>query len=100
LKRLVATQQRAWTALRTDIDAGVDAIKQQRPDSRLDPKILHEQIRLSIEFFDTPSSKDKPLGYQTEADWTHGLTSLQSAGAIKPGWKLADYYTNDLIPAA
>jgi NitT/TauT family transport system substrate-binding protein len=100
LKRLVATQQRAWAHLRDHIQDGVDAMLRQRPDARLDPKVQYEQIRLTLEFFDTPATAGKPIGYQAEADWAAGLRSLEVAGAVKPGWKTADYYTNDFIQAA
>jgi NitT/TauT family transport system substrate-binding protein len=37
LKRLVATQQRAWAHIKGNIQDGVDAMISQRPDARLDP---------------------------------------------------------------
>jgi NitT/TauT family transport system substrate-binding protein len=98
LKRLVKTQIRAWGYLRDGhIDEGVEAMMKQRADAKLDPAVLREQIRLTIEYFDTPATKGKPIGWQAEQDWVDALTSLEAAGAIKPGWKASDYYTNDFI---
>lgn len=98
LAKLVAVQTKAWDYLRNGkIDEGVEAIVQQRPDAKLDRTVLAEQIRLTIAFFDTPATKGRPLGWQSEDDWRAALTGLESAGAIKPGWKVSDFYTNDLI---
>ncbi len=97
LKRLVETQQRAWAHLKTNPDDGVEAMLRQRPDARLDRTVVREQIRLTIEFFDTPATQGRPIGWQAEADWTAALKSLEAAGAIRPGWQAANYFTNDFI---
>ena len=39
-----------------------------RPDARLDEKILLGQIKLTIDYFDTPASKGKPIGCR-KASW-------------------------------
>ena len=97
LKKLVATQQRAWALLKTNPDDGVEAMIRQRPDAKLDRNVVREQIRLTIEFFDTPATKDKPIGWQAESDWTAALKALEAAGAIKPGWSAASYFTNEFL---
>lgn len=97
LRKLVRVQARAWEYLRTHLDEGVEAIVKQRPDAKIDAKALREQIRLTIEFFDTPATKGKPIGWQAEADWNASLKALEAAGAIKPGWSAANYYTNALV---
>lgn len=97
LKRLVATQQRAWEHLKTAPDDGVEAMIRQRPDARLDRAVLREQIRLTIEFFDTPATRGRPIGWQAEEDWTAALRSLEAAGAVPAGWRAGNYYTNDLV---
>jgi NitT/TauT family transport system substrate-binding protein len=97
LRKLVETQQRAWAHLRTNPDDGVEAMLSQRPDARLDRTVTREQIRLTLEFFDTPATAGRSIGWQAEADWTAALRSLEAAGAIRPGWQAANYYTNDLI---
>ncbi|WP_374447711.1 ABC transporter substrate-binding protein [Stella sp.] len=98
LKRLVATQQRAWAHMRDGgIEDGVQAMLKQRPDARLDPVVQREQIRLTIEFFDTPATKGKPIGWQAEEDWKKHVDMMVQAGALKAAVKTSDLYTNDLI---
>lgn len=97
LQRLVATQQRAWTHLKDNLDDGVEAMIRQRPDARLDRGVIREQIRLTIEFFDTPATRGRPIGWQAEADWAASLRALEAAGAVRAGSNAASYFTNDFI---
>jgi NitT/TauT family transport system substrate-binding protein len=98
LRRLVQVQVRCWTWLRDGhLDDGVAAMLAQRPDARLDPDVIREQIRLSLSLFDTPSTQGKPMGWQSATDWDDGIASLLAAGAVKPGLKGGDFYTNAFI---
>lgn len=94
---LVAVEQRAWAAIRDDLDLGVEAIIAQRPDANLDPDILREQIRITLDYFDTPATAGKPIGWQAREDWEKALQGMEKAGLIGPGWNPDDYFTNDLV---
>jgi len=100
LKRLVATQQRAWAQIKTKVQDGVDAMLKQRPDARLDPAVQREQIELTLEFFETPATRGRPIGWMAAEDWTAALHSLEAAQSVQPGWDIKNYYTNDLITGA
>ncbi|OZI31148.1 myristoyl transferase [Bordetella genomosp. 10] len=98
LKTLVSVEQRAWSYIRDGhYEEAADAIMRQRPDVKLDRTVLIEQIRKSVDFFDTPATKGKPIGWQADEDWVKALNTMQAAGVIKPGWKTSDYYTNQFI---
>jgi NitT/TauT family transport system substrate-binding protein len=98
LKRMVQVQQRIWTWIKDGhLDDGVAATLKQRPDARLDPDILREQIRLCLTTFDTPSTAGKPIGWQSDADWEGGIASQIAAGVVKPGLKPSEFYTNEFI---
>lgn len=94
LRKLIKVQARAWEHLRTKPEDGAAAIMAERPDARLDAKILAEQIKLTIDYFETPATKGKPIGWQAKEDWDAALKSMEAAGVVKPGWKAEDYYTN------
>ncbi|WP_140847351.1 ABC transporter substrate-binding protein [Paracoccus sp. FO-3] len=98
LEKLVAVQQRAWAEIAKNPDLGVEAMQAQRPDAMLNPDVLREQIRLTVEYFDTPATQGKPLGWQADEDWEAALKGMERAGVVNPGWQVADYFTNDLIP--
>jgi NitT/TauT family transport system substrate-binding protein len=97
LHRLIEVEQRAWQHLRTNPEDGVKAMLAERPDARLDPVILLNQIKLTLDYFDTPATKDKPIGWQAKQDWEAALKSMQDAGVVSAGWKVDDYYTNALV---
>ncbi len=97
LAKLVEVQQRAWKAIEENPEAGVDAMIAQRPDANLNRDVLREQIKLTIDYFNTPATEGKPIGWQAEEDWNAALKGMERAGVVKPGWKAGDYYTNDLV---
>ena len=97
LEKLVDIQQRAWEHLKTNIDDGVQAMLNQRSDADLDPDVLREQIRMTIEFFDTPATEDKPIGWQATEDWVAALEGMERAGVVEPGWNPEDYFTNEFV---
>ena len=85
-----------WLACRFQT-RGVEAMVKQRPDARLDRAVLREQIRLTIEFFETPATRGRPVGWQAEQDWAASLRALETAGAIRAGWQAQNYFTNEFI---
>lgn len=97
LRKLIQVQQRAWQHLRTTPDDGVKAMLAERPDARLDPKVLLGQITMTLEYFDTPTTAGRPVGWQSREDWEATLKSLEAAGVVKAGWKAEDFYTNALV---
>ncbi|WP_294923609.1 ABC transporter substrate-binding protein [uncultured Paracoccus sp.] len=98
LRKLVEVQQRAWAELAENPDLGVEAMMAQRPDAMLNPDVLREQIRLSVEYFDTPATEGQPIGWQAAEDWELALEGMERAGVVTSGWQVGDYFTNDLIP--
>lgn len=97
LRRLIQVQQRAWEHLRANPDDGVRAMIAERPDARLDPEVLRGQIKLTIDYFDTPASQGRPIGWQAREDWEAALKSMEAAGVVRAGWTVSDYFTNQLV---
>ena len=97
LKKLIKVQQRAWEHLRTNVDDGVKAMIAQRPDAKLNPEVLAGQIKLTIDYFETPATAGKPIGWQAKADWDAALKSMEQAGVVKAGWNADDFFTNSLV---
>jgi NitT/TauT family transport system substrate-binding protein len=98
LRKLVEVQQRAWTELAANPDLGVEAMIAERPDAMLNPDVLREQIKLTVEYFDTPATEGKPIGWQATEDWEAALKGMERAGVVAAGWNVDDYFTNDLVP--
>ncbi|OAF19956.1 ABC transporter substrate-binding protein [Bradyrhizobium neotropicale] len=98
LKKLIAVEQRAWAEIAKNPDLGVKAMLAERPDAMLNPDVLREQIKLTIEYFNTPATEGKPIGWQATEDWDAALNGMERAGVVPAGWKASDYFTNDLVP--
>ncbi|WP_353194704.1 ABC transporter substrate-binding protein [Pusillimonas noertemannii] len=80
-------------------DEAVQAMIKQRPGVNLDPVSLKGQLDMNRPLFFTEATKDKRIGWQSEADWTAALQSMKEAGIDVGSVKLEDLYTNDLMPA-
>jgi len=78
-------------------EEAVDAILSQRPQARLDRKVLRVQIDSLQGFLDTPAAKGLALGQIAIADWDDAVTTLTSAELITPGSKGADYVEQGLV---
>lgn len=100
LRKLVQINTRAWEYIyqnAANTEEGVKAIIAERPQAKLDPDLLRGQIVAYREFFDTPNTKGKRFGWQSDADWIAAIKSMEGAGVIKPGRKPTDYYTNQFV---
>lgn len=98
IKKFTQIQVKAWQYIYAGHeDEAVAAIVAQRPNAKLDPEILRAQIVAYREFFESPSQKGAPFGLQNDADWVAAIQSMEQVGAIKPGHKPSDYYTNAML---
>jgi NitT/TauT family transport system substrate-binding protein len=80
-------------------DEGVQAIIAQRPQAKLDPKVLRGQIDALKGYFGTAASKGMPAGMMADADWAEGVKTMASVHLIKDA-KASEFYTNALLDPA
>ena len=45
----------------------------------------------------TENTKGRPLGWQSDKDWEAAIKTMEAAGALKPGKKPEEFYTNQFI---
>jgi len=64
-------------------DEAVDAIVAQRPQAKLDKKVLRGQIDALKGFFQLPTAPGTLLGAPVAADWTVAVKTLTDAGLVK-----------------
>jgi NitT/TauT family transport system substrate-binding protein len=100
IRRFASVVAGAWEyILAGGEDEAVKAIIAQRPQAKLDPKVLRGQIDSLKAFFTTPNSKGLPMGVMAEADWVAGIKTMSSVNLIKDA-PAAGFYTNDLLDRA
>ena len=80
-------------------DEGAQAVIAQRPQAKLDAKVLRAQIDGLKEFFTTPLSQGQPIGIMVERDWEVAIKTMADAKLVKGG-KASDFFTNSLLDPA
>jgi NitT/TauT family transport system substrate-binding protein len=99
LRKFASVVAGAWAYIQRDkahVDEAVAAIMAQRPQSKLDPRVLKGMTEDFMRFFNTPLSGNAPIGVMVPAEWAAGLKVMEGARLIGPA-NPAEYYTNDLL---
>lgn len=78
-------------------DEAVDAIIAQRPQVRLDRKVVRGQIDALKGYFDSPNSAGQPVGVSIPADWAAAVKTLEAAGLLKSGRDPKQFYEPGLV---
>lgn len=96
----VAALQKAWAGIkdRSMIDEAVAALQKNRPQAKIDPVYIKQQMEAVIPYMDTPATKDKPLFWQSIDDWNAAIKNAVEAGVIKADSKPETFFTNQFIP--
>jgi NitT/TauT family transport system substrate-binding protein len=63
-----------------------------------DPTIVRRELELSWKTWVTPSTKDKPLGWEAEADWASTVAVLRQYGGVATAVETSAVYTNAFVP--
>lgn len=98
----VAALQKAWAGIQDGsmTDEAVQALLKNRPQAKLDPEYVRQQLQSLVPFIETPATKGQPLFWQSANDWNESIKYSEQAGVIKAGTKPEDYFTNDFVPKA
>ena len=100
IRRFASIVSGAWEyILKGGEDEAVQAIIAQRPQAKLDPKILRAQVEALKSYFPTAATQGQPMGVMAEADWVAGIKTMASVKLIKEG-KASDFYTNNMLDPA
>lgn len=78
-------------------DEAVDAIVAQRPQARLDKKVLRGQIDALKDFMSSPETAGQPVGMPVAAEWGAAIKTLSAAGLIKASHSPAEYFEPNMI---
>jgi NitT/TauT family transport system substrate-binding protein len=71
-----------------------DAIRHQRPTTKLLSERLLSQIQLYRPLRFSDSTKGKPLGWQSPKDWDARVAYMRTTGMVKAAHPSSDYFTN------
>ena len=99
LKRFVSVVAGTWAYifLEGHEDEGVKAIIAARPQSKLDPKALRQQVDNLKDYAQTDAVKSQPFGTQALSDWEVAIKTLSEGGLLGQKIEAKDTFTNDFI---
>jgi len=98
LKRFVSVVAGCWAYIfHGHEDEGVKAIIAARPQAKLDPKVLREQIDTLKDYALTDAVRSLPFGTMALSDWQQAITILSQGGLLGSAVEPQDAFTNDLV---
>nr|ART38545.1 G354 [uncultured bacterium] len=98
LKRFASVVAGCWAYIfNGHEDEGVQAIIAARPQAKLDPKVLRQQIDTLKEYSKTDAVQSLPFGTMALTDWQQAVKVLTDGGLLGQAVEPKDLFTNDMI---
>jgi NitT/TauT family transport system substrate-binding protein len=98
IRKFASVTAGAWQYILNGHEAeGVQAIMEARPQAKLDPQVLLDQIKILRGLVSTPATAGKPMGIMAEADWAKAIDTLQQGKLMGHVEAPGAYYTNEFI---
>lgn len=98
VKRMIAATAESMDAAYANPDAAAKASSKLSPEAGLDDAVTAAQIKATKDYDNTDNTEGHPRGWMSEEDWATTLKIAQTYEGVKPEIKVADLYTNDLLP--
>lgn len=98
LKRFASVVAGCWAYIFAgNQDEAVKAIMAARPQAKLNPAVLRQQIDTLKDYATTDATRSLPFGVMAAADWKRALAVLGDGGLVDKGLDADALYTNELI---
>jgi NitT/TauT family transport system substrate-binding protein len=98
IRKFVSVTAGAWQYILNGHEAeGVQAIMEARPQAKLDPEVLLDQVKILRGLVSTPATAGKSMGIMADADWAKAIDTLQQGKLMDRVEAPGAYYTNDFI---
>jgi len=98
VRRFIAATVRGWTAARESPDAAIDAAVKALPLLKGSEQVMRAEFDDYVQYIDTPNTKGKPFGWQSEDDWKSAEAILAKYMDLKPQPSVSSYFTNEFLP--
>lgn len=100
LRRFASVVAGTWAyILAGNQDEAVQALIEARPQAKLNPKVVREQIDILKDFMETQATKGTPYGIMVASDWEKSISVLQSVKLIESTAPASSYYLDGYIDA-
>jgi NitT/TauT family transport system substrate-binding protein len=98
LKKLDDVLSGAWAyVMAGHEEEAVQALLKARPQAKINADVARAQIKITEQFFTTPSSKDLPVGVMGAKDWVEATNTLENAKLIKANSDPKSFYLTDFV---
>lgn len=98
VRRFVAATQEAWLEAMKHPDAAIAAVIAANPLLKDQAASLKTSLLTSMQYINSPSTKNKPFGYQSRKDWGKALDILREYADLDKNLSLQRVFTNEFIP--
>ncbi len=96
IRGFVEASLKAWDFTRQNPDEAIDVFRQSVPEKSRE--VARPALLGTLPLLESESTRGKPLGFQSEADWDGTLQALAQAGLTSLP-KADQVFTNDFVPA-
>ncbi len=96
VRAFVAPSLRGFLFARANPDEAVEIVRKY--SQTVDPTITKRELQLSWNTWVTPNTRDKPLGWNSEADWAETIAVLRQYGGVTTPMTVAQLMTNEFVP--
>lgn len=101
VRRFVSVVAGCWAyILDGHEDEGVKAIIAARPQAKLDPVVLRQQIDNIKKFAQTKATEGQPFGVMAASDWKTAIETLSAGGLLDNKIDTDSVFTNELLDKA
>ena len=96
IARFAAVVAKTWEYIYSgNQQEAVEAMIAQRPQARLSPELLHEQLDILQQFF--VDSEQERVGLNKASDWEQTIKTLSSVGLLENDMPVDSYYVADFF---
>lgn len=98
LRRFVSVIAGTWAYIQAGHqDEAVQALIDARPQAKLNPVVVRQQIDVLKDHMFTPATKNTPIGVMVASDWDKAIAVLESAKLLEKPQPPASYYLDGFV---
>lgn len=98
IRKFLAATAKGFQLTRVNPEAAVAMMAKHLPRAAGKEKAITKNLKLALELWYTPNTKDKPIGWILDKDWDDALNVLVKVKRIDKKFPHDKYYTNEFNP--
>jgi NitT/TauT family transport system substrate-binding protein len=95
IRRFNRATRKSYEAAIKDPYAAVDAARKVKPE--INREVCKSQLEISLAHFPSANTKDKPMGWGSDKDWSAMLALLKEYQNLQTDRPATSFFTNDFV---